>query len=108
MKDVVDRIAKLEAGHLKIEQALAGQDTTLAVHTTMLKQTNDQNIALLRDQRQVLTMVSAIEAIIKTGSMFAALVKWIAAIVVAFITFYAAFKAMQSGDFTAFLRIGKE
>lgn len=74
------------------------------VQSVVLDQHTQQNLALLRDQRTVISMVSAIEAVIKTGGMLTALIKWIAGIAVALVTLYAAFKAAQSGDFTSLFR----
>lgn len=111
--------AALEARIVNIELKQSAQAATLSdqskslgelktkqeVQTTILNQHTDQNLALLRDQRQVITTVSAIKAIMQTGTMLGAMIKWIAGITMACVSIYAVFKMLQSGDFSGIFRI---
>lgn len=75
------------------------------VQTSVLDQHTLQNAALLRDQRQVITTISAIEAIIKTGGILTAFIKWTASLVLALVGIYAAVKMVQTGDFSTLLHV---
>lgn len=89
----------------KVSNDLVDFGSKQSVQSAVLDQHTAQNLALLRDQRQVITAVSAIEAIIKTGGMLTAVIKWVATIVIALVGIYAAVKGVQSGDLSAFLHV---
>lgn len=89
----------------KVSNDLVDFGSKQSVQSAVLDQHTSQNLALLRDQRQVITAVSAIEAIIKTGGILTAVIKWVATIVIALVSIYAAVKGVQSGDLSTFLHI---
>lgn len=101
------RVAAMETGQLAQDKILIEQSKTLAEQSTTMVQHTDQLGAILRDQRQVITMVSSIEAIIKTGGFIASFIKGTAGIAVAVISIYAAYLALKSGNFAALQELHK-
>lgn len=99
------RIARIENVQSSQASALADLKTKQEVQTEILNQHTTQNNALLRDQRQVITTVTAIESIIKTGSIIGAMIKWISGVAIAIVSIYAIAKMVQSGDFSAIFRL---